>query len=148
MDAFTIALSIFLIATLMLAVAIYLATCWSQESHTPRVTWQEAHARAEALLKDVLTDAELAQLGEHNYLEVRSPSQATRTYRVPRRGGRVTVVEDGMEVESLCVTPIEAMPPADVVITHKLMIEGNEPEYLRRANHYLLKAPVRVSVSG
>src|SRR4051812_27328877 len=102
MDAFTIALSVFLLATLLLALATYLATSWSQDSHTPRVTWQEAHARAEALLKDVLTDEEFAQLGERNYLEVSSPSQPTRTYRVPRRGGRVIVVEDGLEIESLC----------------------------------------------
>ncbi|MDP9382063.1 MAG: hypothetical protein M3Q29_18355 [Chloroflexota bacterium] len=34
----------------------------------------------------------------------------------------------------LCVQPVERMPHADVVLTHKLMIEGNEQEYLRGAD--------------
>src|SRR4051812_33154045 len=113
MDAFIIVLSVFLLSILVIAFTTYLATSWSQDSGASRVTWQEAHARAEALLKDVLTGAEWAQLSERNFLEVRSPSRPMRTYLVPRRGGRVTVVEDGMEVESLCVAPVEPMPPGD-----------------------------------
>jgi hypothetical protein len=48
----------------------------------------------------------------------------------------VAVHEGGAEVESLCVAPAERLPAGDVVLAHKLMIEGDEPEYLRRANHF------------
>jgi hypothetical protein len=94
------------------------------------------HRRAEALLQALLTEAEYAQLCQCEYLDVRSPSQPTRTYRVPRWPGRIAVLEDDKEVESLCVTPVGWLPPGDIVLTHKLMIEGDEAEYLRRANHY------------
>jgi len=106
-------------------------------------TWRgfdagRAHQRAEALLREVLTDAEYAQLGRCGYLEVRSPSRPTRTYRVPRRPGRVAVHEGDVEIEALCVVPVGRLPPGDIVLAHKLMIEGNEQEYLRLANHFRL----------
>ncbi len=38
------------------------------------------------------------------------------------------------QIMPLCVQPVEGIPRADVVLTHKLMIEGNEQEYLRGAD--------------
>jgi hypothetical protein len=37
---------------------------------------------------------------------------------------------------ALCVQPIDPVPDGDVVMMHKLMIEGNEEEYLRIANRF------------
>jgi hypothetical protein len=137
-----------LLGVLVLGLAIPVAINWRERSRTSSVSWRLAQARAEALLQEMLTATEYVQLGERGYLEVPSPSQPTRTYRVPQKGGRVAIIEGGVEVESLCVTPIESIPPGDVVLTHKLMIEGNEQEYLRRANHYRLTTPTRFPGAG
>jgi hypothetical protein len=37
----------------------------------------------------------------------------------------------------LCLQPVEPLPEGDVVLMHKLMIEANEQEYLRTANHFV-----------
>ena len=99
---------------------------------------REAQERAEALLKELLTDDEYFRLGRRSYLEVPSPSRPGRTYRVPRRPGQIGVWERGVQVEALCVQPVEAIPDGDTVLLHKLMIEGDEEAYLRTANHFEL----------
>jgi hypothetical protein len=98
--------------------------------------WREAQQRAEALLRSLLSDAEYQQLNRNQYLEIRSPSRPARIYRVPRHKGQVKVYESGMVVEALCVQAVEPMPDGDTILMHKLMIEGNEEEYLRIANHF------------
>ena len=60
----------------------------------------------------------------------------------------MAVQENGVVVESLCVAPVDWLPPSDVVLTHKLMIEGDEQEYLRRANRYLMRLPGRIVATG
>ena len=95
----------------------------------------EAEARAEALLRELLSEAEYRQLARDGYLEVPSPAHPGRTYRVPRGGGRVRVYEGGRPVMALCVQPAAPLPGGDVVLLHKLLIEGDEPAYLRVANH-------------
>jgi hypothetical protein len=92
-------------------------------------------ARARALLRDVLTEAEYEQLTRHGYLEVRSPSIKHRVYRIPGDMGRVSVYDRGKEVMELCLQPVAALPHSDVIVMHKLMIEANEQEYLATANH-------------
>jgi len=134
--------------TVLTVVGLALITClmlsWKRLRRSQkRVDEQAAHERAEALLGQILSAEELKHLGERGYLDIPSPSVTERSYRVPRRPGRVGVVEKGIEIAFLCVAPVESMPPADVLLTHKLMIEGNEQEYLRRANHYLLRMPPR-----
>jgi hypothetical protein len=131
-----------------LTLAICVALSWRRRSSRLELAQRQAQDRAEALLRDMLTAEEYARLGEYGYLEVRSPSQPTRTYNVPRGPGRVAVHERGVAVESLCIAPVEWLPPSDVVLTHKLMIEGNEQEYLRRANRYSLRAPNRFLAAG
>ena len=106
---------------------------------------REAEARAAALLEDLLTEDEHRQLERDGYLGVPSPSRPGRTYQVPRHGGRVRVYEGDAPVMALCVEPVEWLPDGDVVLLHKLMIEGNEAEYLRVANRWV--APGRVLVS-
>ena len=134
MEAFIVLVALVLgLAALVVGLALRAAT-W---------TWRgldagRAQRRADAMLRELLTESEYAQLGRCGYLEVRSPSRPTRTYRVPRRPGRVAVHEGNIEIESLCVAPVGRLPPGDIVLAHKLMIEGNEHEYLRLANHFRL----------
>jgi hypothetical protein len=91
---------------------------------------------AELLLKETLTREEYSQLCARAYLEVRSPANSNRVYRVPRGPGQVQVVEGGRVTERLCVQPLEALPEADVILMHKLLIEGDETTYLQTANHF------------
>lgn len=97
-------------------------------------TRAEAERRAERLLRDVLGPEEFALFQRRGYLTVRSPSFAHRVYLVPERQGPVTVCEFGKPVMRLCVQCVERVPDLDTVVMHKLMIEGNEREYLRIAN--------------
>jgi hypothetical protein len=92
--------------------------------------------RADVLLRDVLSSAQYHQLRRRGYLDVPSPSHPQRIYRVPRSREQVRVFEDGRLVERLCVQSVEPVPSGDIVLMHKLMIEGNEDEYLRLANHF------------
>ncbi len=46
------------------------------------------------------------------------------------------VYEGGRLTWWRCVGPATWVPDTDVVLTHTLMIAGDEPGYLRAANHY------------
>ena len=95
-----------------------------------------AEGRAKALLREMLSDSQYQQLLKFGYLEVSSPSIDNRVYRIPGAGGLVKVYERGCAVMELCLQPAEPLPDSDVVVMHKLMIEGNEQEYLQKANHF------------
>ncbi|MBI3972772.1 MAG: hypothetical protein HY332_15965 [Chloroflexi bacterium] len=94
----------------------------------------EAERRAELLLRDLLGDASFYHFLRRGYLEVRSLNFPNRTYLIPERQGPVTVCDRGRPVMRLCVQCVERVPEYDTVVMHKLMIEGNEQEYLRIAN--------------
>ncbi len=97
---------------------------------------REARQRAEDLLAEVLGEEEYTELKRRGYLEIPSPSRPSRVYRVPRSRDQVRVYESGRALMRLCVGPVERVPDADVVLIHKLMIEGDEQEYLRIANRW------------
>ena len=99
--------------------------------------WSRAERKASDLLRDILTPEQVRQLLWHGYLEVPSPTEPQRIYRVPRAKGYVQVVENGRAIMRLCLQPVECLPDADVVVLHKLMIEANEEMYLQKANKYL-----------
>lgn len=99
--------------------------------------WSRAERRAASLLRDTLTPEQCRQLVWRGYLEVPSPTEPQRVYRVPRTRGYVQVIENGRAVMRLCLQPIECLPDADLVVLHKLMIEANEETYLQKANKYL-----------
>jgi len=101
-----------------------------------RSSWREAEERAEALVQQLLSDDEYRQLRRYGYLEIASPSLPFRTYRVPRNKGQVGVFEDGVLTMKLCIQSVEPIPDGDTIVMHKLMIEGNEREYLRIANRF------------
>jgi hypothetical protein len=129
-------------ATFLLAIGIILGVLVL----LPRVVrWWAAQRRAAALLREVLGEAAYRQLDQHGYLEVRSPSRPSQRYRIPRQKGLVTVYDGDKLIMSLCVQPTVRIPGDDTVLMHKLLIEGNEAEYLRIANRrdLTLAAPKR-----
>lgn len=106
-----------------------------------RVADASADARADRLARELLTPAEYAQLVERGYLEVRSRTRPGRVYRIPADPGLVAVRDGDAPPVYLCLQPLERLPSRDVVLLHKLMIEGAEAEYWRRANVLTLQRP-------
>lgn len=101
----------------------------------------EAEGRASALLREMLSDGEHQQLMQSGYLSVPSNRVQGRIYRVPARPGWVDVYEADRLAMRVCVEPVDHLPQADVVLMHKLMIEGNEQDYLRTANIVYVRPP-------
>ena len=92
--------------------------------------------RAEELLLAVLTSKQYNQLTRRGYIDIPSPRDQERVYRVPRGRGLVRVIEKGRETASLYLQPLEKVPDADIVVMHKLMIEADEETYLQKANRF------------
>ncbi|HLJ82089.1 MAG TPA: hypothetical protein VKT52_11415 [Ktedonobacterales bacterium] len=125
---------LFLAAVVMVFVELSL---WSRQGTRMGVRLRVVAAeRAEALLRDVLDEREYQQLTRRGYLDVTSPTDAQRIYRIPAHVGLVRMYEHGVAVRELCVQPVEPLPSADVIAMHKLMIQGNEQEYLARARQF------------
>jgi hypothetical protein len=93
-----------------------------------------ASRRAEALVRRVLGPVECDQLRRDGFLEVPSPSVAGRRYRIPRRGSPVAVLEPNGRVIYLCLQPEAPVDPRELVVVHKLLLEGAEADYWQRAN--------------
>lgn len=102
----------------------------------------EAERRALRLLAQLLQPEQLDQLNTMGFVELKSRLIPGRSYRVPRRRGQVQVYEDGRHAGSLCIQPTRWVPDGDLVLMHKVMIEGNEADYLRTANFF---KPYRIS---
>jgi hypothetical protein len=96
----------------------------------------DAERRAQQLVSEMLSREQLDQLNGLGFIELRSRLVAGRAYRVPRRRGPVQVYDDGRHAGSLCIQPTRWVPDADLLLMHKLMIEGSEGEYLRTANFF------------
>ena len=112
---------------------------WHEACCEPRQTRAQRRAarlRAERLLARSLHPQEAAQLRRCGYLAIPSPTIPHRVYRIPRRREVVTVYEHGRPVLELCVQPATPLPAAEVVLMHKLLIEGAEADYLRLANAF------------
>ena len=105
-----------------------------------RASWKvgrsAADLRAQELLREVLEESEYCQLMDKGYLEVPSPHNEGRIYRVPLDDGLVHVYECGELTQRLCVQPVEHLPRFDVIAMHKLLIDSDEGEYLARANAF------------
>ena len=97
---------------------------------------QIAERRARALLRQLLGDEEFERIVRRGYLDIPSPAIPGRFYRVPYFQGMVDVIENGISTMRLCVVPTRWIPDPDVVIMHKLLIEGDEARYLRVANRF------------
>ena len=95
-----------------------------------------AEQRARALLMRMLGPEAYEGLVKRGYLDVPSPSIAGRVYRVPYCQGMVEVIDAGIPTMRLCVVPLRWVPDPDIVLMHKLMIEGDEARYIRVANRF------------
>jgi len=95
-----------------------------------------AKRRAGELLRAVLTPDQYGHLMQRGHIDIASPSDPERTYRVPKGPGRVQVREKGRLTMWLCLQPLERVPEADLLVMHKLMIEADEETYLRKANRF------------
>jgi len=102
----------------------------------------DAERRAQLLISQMLDRQQQEQLTALGFLELRSQLIQGRSYRIPRRRGQVQVYEEGRHAGSLCIQPTRWVPDADLILMHKLMIEGNQAEYLRTANFF---KPYRVA---
>jgi len=98
--------------------------------------WFNAKRQAGELLRAVLTSEQYCQLMRLSYIDIPSPRDQERIYRVPRGPGLVRVIEMGKPTMSLCLKPLERVPDADIVVMHKLMIEADEETYLQTANRF------------
>ncbi|SRR5258708_6249692 len=73
--------------------------------------WSRAERRAADLLRDTLTSEQLRQLTWRGYLEISSPTEPQRVYRVPRSKGYVQVVENGRAIMRLCLQNLLNVSP-------------------------------------
>src|SRR5215469_6335610 len=118
-----------LVVLILLVTAILIIGSAYQQSAAKR--------RAGELLRAVLTLEQYNQLIWHGHIDIKSPSNPERVYRVPRLPGRVQVREKGELKMLLCLQPVGLIPDADIVVIHKLMIEADEEAYLQKANHLI-----------
>ena len=95
-----------------------------------------AEQRARELLRRQLGDEAFSLLVRRGYVDIPSPSLPERSYRIPYTQGMVDVLEDGLATMRLCIVPTRWVPDCDLVIMHKLLIEGDEARYLRVANRF------------
>jgi hypothetical protein len=119
----------FLVLTLI-GVVLLVGTIMAIERQSDR----DARQRSEQVLRTHLSTAELAGLNRQGYLEVASPSRAGRAYLVSPSASRVVVVQNGVPVSRLCIHPVVRLPGREEVLAHKLMLQTDEADYLRRAN--------------
>src|SRR3954451_5332352 len=128
-----------LVFLLLDLVAVLAVVSWALMRHRPADClewWRTPAGRANALLRQILGEEEYRHFVRHGYLDVPSPTIAGRIYRVPHGPAKIEVIEAGVLVGRLCAVPTSWVPAADVVITHKLLIEGDEARYLLVANHF------------
>ncbi len=85
-------------------------------------------------MRRVLSEAEVAQLQREGFLEIKSRQVPGRKYRVPRGGSPVAVLEPDGRLVYLCLQPETPVAREELVVLHKLMLEGAEAEYWQRAN--------------
>jgi hypothetical protein len=126
-----VALLTYLLAGILVMIALWLLGRLLVDSFRK---WAGAQRRADELLRAVLTSEEYGQLRQQGYLDIPSPSNPQRIYRVPQTPGLVRVREKERRKGSLCLQPLDWVPDADVVVIHKLMIEADEETYLQMAN--------------
>lgn len=110
------------------------------------VNWRKltaaAEARAEALLQASITAEEYSALLQYGYLEIPSRLYANRVYQIPRERRRVRVYEivsngdtaQKIRLGELCLITCDPVPAADLVLTHKWLLEAAEERYLKAAN--------------
>lgn len=95
---------------------------------------QDVDARAEALLRSLLTPAQRAQFDRDRHFDVIARG-SQRRYRLHYGShGNVKLLDPaGREVVSYCGQP-GGVPVADILVAQKLQIEADEAAWLKAAN--------------
>jgi hypothetical protein len=133
------AMALFLSGLALVVAGIGLYRLWSWLSFgTAR---QEAAQRAEALLREHVSDRQYQQLLMNGYLTVPSRLHPGRSYWIPYRPGRVEVYEAGHQTGQLCVIACSTVPYPDLILAQKWLIEADERAYLALANPVGVPAP-------
>lgn len=139
MDSETVAL-VAALAIMALSLLV-LGSLFALEWHMRRGGWGlfpgvTPTERAEELLCEFLDEREYEQWTRRDYVDVVSPHNAQRIYRIPRYIGLVRMYENGIAMCELCLRSVEPLPGPDVILMHKLMIQGDEQAYLASARLY------------
>jgi hypothetical protein len=93
-----------------------------------------AAQRAEQLLRDNLSPAQLAEYEQHGHFHVRGESAR---YRIRKgRSANIDVLEGERVAHRLCIHPAEQVPDQDTMLAQKLALEADEPGVLRLANRH------------
>lgn len=99
---------------------------------------QRAERKARRLLFELIGKSEYREFCKSGYVDVEGKSG--KIYRIePRHQIKVFDGKDKLDVaiESLCITtPNYYLPKADEIIWKKLLIEADEEELLKVANHF------------
>lgn len=131
------------VIALLSIVALFFAFWTAREVPLPQGSpLPTAKERAEMLLRESITAQQYQHLLNLGYLEIPSRLYPNRYYRIPRERRRVQVYERSAtnggqpheKLGELCVIACEPMPDADLVLTHKWLIEADEQKYLNTAN--------------
>lgn len=97
-----------------------------------------ARDRAQRILQENLTDAQREELAQNGHFTLTvHAGEERRLYRIKRgRSRNVQQVDDnGRVLKTLCAHPGIACPDEDTMLAQKLMLETQEREFLRIANH-------------
>jgi hypothetical protein len=98
-----------------------------------------AEKRAEKLLQDHLSPKQREELAANRFFTVASIGKdgQRRTYRIHRgRSRNVQQVDaSGRVLKTLCAHPAMLVPDPDTMLAQKLMLESQEEDFLRIANH-------------
>jgi hypothetical protein len=134
-------------AGILVSLLVLLVILWrytGQRRTVKQTKAQVARLRAERLLRESLSHQAYQQLVDCGYLQIPSRLYPERYYRIPRKSQRVQVFEKSPAADrweyrklgELCVVSCEPVPDADLFLTHKWMIEADEPAYLSIANWF------------
>lgn len=104
---------------------------WDAAQARDRERREAIQKRARELLCRSLTPAQRQSLDEHGFFDL---NVGGRHYRI-RQGthGNVRLIQDEREVTSYCIQP-DGVPAEDAMLAQKLLLETDEPSFLRIAN--------------
>jgi len=97
----------------------------------------EAEERARKLLMKFLGKRRFKKAEKSGFIDIASRLHDGRIYRIPFRGGRIQVEENGKRVEALCfLIRKDALPWGDVTLAKTLFAKYDEEKLLEVANHF------------
>lgn len=97
----------------------------------------EAEERARKLLMKFLGKRRFKKAEKSGFIDIASKLYAGRIYRIPFRGGRIQVEENGKKIDALCFNVRgDPLPWGDRILARALFAEYDEEKLLEIANHF------------